>query len=511
MSTICIMISIALYLGVLIILGARFAKGNNTVEDYYLGGRKLGPYVTAMSAEASDMSSWLLMGLPGVAYLTGMADAFWTAIGLGIGTYLNWLLEAKRLRYYTEIVDADTVPDFFEKRFKDKSHVLMAISAIVIVVFFVPYTASGFAACGKLFSSLFGIDYVVAMLISAIIIIAYTAMGGFMAASTTDFIQSIVMTVALIAVVCFGVSQCGGIHEVSSFAGSLEGYISAFATNDYASGASQPYGFLTIISTMAWGLGYFGMPHILLRFMAIEKPEKITLSRRVATVWVFIAMGVAIFIGIMSRAMANYGAIGELEDSERAVIVISQKLAEHGPIAALLAGVILAGILACTMSTCDSQLLAASSSISENLLHEVLGLKIDEKKNILMARITLVVIAVFAVFVAKNPNSNVFNIVSFAWAGFGGAFGPIMILAIFWRRTNKHGAIAGMIAGGAAVFIWHYLLKPLGGVWGIYELLPAFIVGLVVCVVVSLVTPAPEQDILDEFDRTLTLSRQNKG
>ena len=222
------MISIALYLGVLIILGARFAKSNNTVEDYYLGGRKLGPFVTAMSAEASDMSSWLLMGLPGVAFLSGMCDAFWTALGLGIGTYLNWLFEAKRLRYYTEIIDADTVPDFFEKRFKDKSHFLMAISAIVIVVFFVPYTASGFAACGKLFSSLFGIDYVVAMLISAIIIIAYTAMGGFMAASTTDFVQSIVMTVALIAVVCFGVSQCGGFNAVGSFAGSLDGYISIF-------------------------------------------------------------------------------------------------------------------------------------------------------------------------------------------------------------------------------------------------------------------------------------------
>ncbi|MCR5595830.1 MAG: sodium/proline symporter [Lachnospiraceae bacterium] len=509
MSTIYIMIAIALYLGVLIILGARFAKGNNTVEDYYLGGRKLGPYVTAMSAEASDMSSWLLMGLPGVAYLSGMCDAFWTALGLGIGTYFNWLLEAKRLRYYTEIVDADTVPDFFEKRFKDKSHILMGISAVVIVVFFVPYTASGFAACGKLFSSLFGIDYVVAMLISAIIIIAYTAMGGFMAASTTDFIQSIVMTVALIAVVCFGVSQCGGINEVTTFAGSLDGYISAIATNDYATGAAKPYGVLTIISTMAWGLGYFGMPHILLRFMAIEKPEKITLSRRVATVWVFIAMGVAIFIGIMARAMANYGVIGELEDSERAVIVISQKLAELGPIPALLAGVILAGILACTMSTCDSQLLAASSSISENILHEVFGIKMDEKRNILMARITLVVIAVFAVFVARNPDSNVFNIVSFAWAGFGGAFGPIMILAIFWKRTNRQGAIAGMIAGGASVFIWHYLIKPIGGVWGIYELLPAFIVGLVVCVVVSKLTPAPEQEILDEFDKALKLSKNS--
>ena len=511
MSTVCIVIAIALYLAVLIILGARYAKTNNTVEDYYLGGRKLGPYVTAMSAEASDMSSWLLMGLPGVAYLTGICDAFWTALGLGIGTYLNWLFTAKRLRFYTESVDADTVPDFFEKRFKDKSHVLMAISALVIVIFFVPYTASGFAACGKLFSSLFGMDYMVAMIISAVIIISYTALGGFMAASTTDFIQSIVMTIALISVVCFGVSQCGGFNAVSAYSSSLDGFLSVVNMYDSSTGSAVSYGgFITILSTMAWGLGYFGMPHILLRFMAIENPSKIKLSRRIATVWVFIAMGVAIFIGVMAKAMVNFGAIAELEDSERAVIIISQKLAEFGVIPALLAGVILAGILACTMSTCDSQLLAASSSVSENILHGVFGIKMDEKKTMVMARTTLVVIAIIAVIVARNPDSNVFNIVSFAWAGFGGAFGPIMILAIFWKRTNKQGAIAGMIAGGAFVFIWKFLIKPMGGIWGIYELLPAFIVGLVVCVVVSLVTPEPEQDILDEFDKVIKLSKETK-
>ena len=511
MSTVCIVIAIALYLAVLIILGARYAKTNNTVGDYYLGGRKLGPYVTAMSAEASDMSSWLLMGLPGVAYLTGICDAFWTALGLGIGTYFNWLLSAKRLRHYTEIVDADTVPDFFEKRFRDKSHVLMAVSALVIVIFFVPYTASGFAACGKLFSSLFGMDYMVAMIISAVIIISYTALGGFMAASTTDFIQSIVMTIALISVVCFGVTQCGGFHAVSSYASSLDGFISVLNMHDASTGSATSYGgIITIVSTMAWGLGYFGMPHILLRFMAIEDPGKIKLSRRIATVWVFIAMGVAIFIGVMAKAMVNYGAIAELEDSERAVIIISQKLAEFGIVPALLAGIILAGILACTMSTCDSQLLAASSSVSENILHGVFGIKMDEKKTMVMARTTLVVIAIIAVIVARNPDSNVFNIVSFAWAGFGGAFGPVMILAIFWKRANKQGAIAGMITGGASVFIWKFLIKPMGGVFGIYELLPAFIVGLLVCVVVSMLTPEPEAEIVDEFDKVLKLAKDNK-
>lgn len=509
MSTVFIVIAIVAYLLVLIYLGLKFAKSNKTVGEYYLGGRKLGPFVTAMSAEASDMSSWLLMGLPGVAYLSGICDAFWTALGLGIGTYLNWLFEAKRLRYYTEITNSDTVPDFFENRFRDRKHILLAISALVIVIFFVPYTASGFAACGKLFSSLFGIDYMVAMLISAVVIIAYTAMGGFLAASTTDFVQSIIMSVALISVVCFGVSQCGGFGAVISTGSALDGYLSIFSMHDAAAGTATAYGPITIISTMAWGLGYFGMPHILLRFMAIEDPSKIKLSRRVGTIWVFIAMGVAIFIGVMSKAMVGAGVIGELEDSERAIIVIAQKISEYGIIPALLAGVILAGILACTMSTCDSQLLAASSSISENIIHGVLGIKLDEKKTMLLARITLMIIAIIGVFVARDPNSSVFGIVSFAWAGFGGAFGPVMLLAVFWRRANKQGAIAGMLGGGIMIFVWKYLVKPMGGVFGIYELLPGFLVGLALCVIVSLLTPAPEQEILDEFDKVVELNKAN--
>ena len=381
MATLGIVIAIVVYLAGLLIMGATFAKENHTVGDYYLGGRKLGPFVTAMSAEASDMSSWLLMGLPGIAYASGICDVFWTALGLGIGTYMNWLLVAKRLRKYSEKNNSVTIPDFFEHRFRDKSHALLLISSLIIVVFFIPYVGSGFAACGKLFSSLFGLDYTIAMIASAAVIIGYTATGGFMAASVTDFVQSIIMTIALIAVVCFGLSSVGGIDVVSNFATSLDGYISLLSTHDFATGNRVSYGgIITIISTMAWGLGYFGMPHILLRFMAIENPEKIKLSRRISTVWVFIAMGVAIFIGVMAHTMVSAGVLNELEDSERAIVIIAQTLAEHSFAAALLAGVILAGILACTMSTCDSQLLAASSSISENILHEVLGIRMDEKK-----------------------------------------------------------------------------------------------------------------------------------
>ena len=502
MATICIVIAIVVYLAVLLILGASFANTNKNVGDYYLGGRKLGPFVTAMSAEASDMSSWLLMGLPGIAFAAGICDPFWTALGLGIGTYLNWLLVAKKLRYYSELNGSVTIPDFFEKRFKDEKHVLLGVSALLIVLFFIPYVGSGFAACGKLFSSLFGIDYTVAMIISAAVIIGYTATGGFLAASTTDFIQSIIMTVALIAVVCFGVSCVGGFSTIGEYSFSLDGYISVLASHNFEDGSSQSYGgIITIVSTMAWGLGYFGMPHILLRFMAIEDPNKIKLSRRVSTVWVFFSMGIAIFIGVMARAMVNSGALAPLADSERSIIAIAQKLAENGIPAALLAGVILAGILACTMSTCDSQMLADSSSVSENILHGVFGIELSEKMQMVMARITLVIIAAVGVFIARDPDSSVFGIVSFAWAGFGGAFGPIMLLALFWKRANKQGAIAGMICGGVMVVVWHYLIKPLGGVFGVYELLPAFILGLVVAVVVSLLTKAPEKETVDEFEK----------
>ena len=284
-AQICIMISIVAYLSVMVIVGAIFSKKTKNVGDFYLGGRKLGPLVTAMSAEASDMSSWLLMGLPGVAYLTGVADAGWTAIGLAIGTYFNWLIVAKRLRYYSARIGAITVPDYFSLRYKDKSKILMAIAAFVIIIFFVPYTASGFAACGKLFGTLFGVDYHIAMIVSAIVIVGYTSLGGFNAASTTDFIQSIIMTTALIIVLVFGVSRAGGMEAVIENAKSLSGYVSMFETYNAETGTAVSHSFLTIVSTLAWGLGYFGMPHILLRFMAIEDPNKIKTSRRVGTVW----------------------------------------------------------------------------------------------------------------------------------------------------------------------------------------------------------------------------------
>lgn len=501
-AQICIVIAILVYLSGMIYIGIAYSKKNEQASDFYLGGRKLGPLVTAMSAEASDMSSWLLMGLPGVAYLSGVADAGWTAIGLAVGTYLNFLIVAKRIRRYTEKVDAITIPDFFSKRYGDDKNILTCLAAIVIVVFFIPYTASGFAACGKLFSTLFGMNYMVAMILSAIVIVLYCVLGGFLAVSTTDFIQSITMTTALIVVVCFGISTAGGIDQVIVNARELPGYLSMFQTYKAAEGVAAPYSFLTIVSTLAWGLGYFGMPHILLRFMAIKEENKLTTSRRIASVWVVISMGVAIFIGIIGYSMSKAGVIPALEgsNSETIIVQIASLLSTHGVLAALIAGVIMAGIMAATMSTADSQLLAAASSISQNLLQDFGKKKIDDKTSLKIARVTVVVISIIAVILAKDPSSSVFKIVSFAWAGFGAAFGPVVLLALFWKRSNKYGALAGMFAGGAFVFIWKFGIAKLGGAFAIYELLPAFLIALVINIVVSLVTAAPSEEIVKTFE-----------
>ena len=508
-SQICIMAAIIVYLLAVVTIGIIYAKKNNTVDDFYLGGRKLGPFVTAMSAEASDMSSWLLMGLPGVAYLSGLADASWTAIGLAIGTYVNWLIVAKRIRNYSHIAgNAITLPDFFSKRYRDKNNVLTCLAAIIIVIFFIPYTASGFAACGKLFHSLFGVDYVSAMLISAVVIVGYTTLGGFLAASTTDFMQSIVMTIALVVVLTFGITSAGGVSAVMDNALNLPGYLSLTSSYNAADNVASAYGFITIISTLAWGLGSFGMPHILLRFMAIEKVDKLNLSRRVATVWVIISLGVAIFIGIVGYAMSQAGVIETLtgSNSETIIVKIASVISSHGILPSFIAGIILAGILAATMSTADSQLLAASSSVSQNLLQDFLGIQLSERASMLAARATVVVISVIAAFMAKDPDSSVFNIVSFAWAGFGAGFGPVVLFALFWRRSNKWGALAGMFFGGSMVFVWKYLIRPLGGAWNIYELLPAFIVACLAIVIVSLLTEAPSEEITEEFDKVVKLS-----
>ena len=502
-AQICIMGTIILYLCFVIFTGVMIGRrSKKSAEGFYLGGRRMGPLVTAMSAEASDMSSYLLMGIPGLAYLSGVADASWTAIGLAVGTYLNFLLVAKRLRRYSVKLDAITIPGFISKRYGEKRPVIMCISALIILIFFVPYVASGLAAIGKLFNSLFGWDYMAAVIIGAIVIISYTSIGGFSAVATMDLIQSVIMTVALAIIVVFGIVQAGGMDAVLDHARSLPGFLTFTETYNAASGSAEPYGFIRIISMMAWGLGYFGMPHILVRFMAIRDENELKLSRRIASVWVVISMGVAVFIGIVGHAVSSVGRVPYLEGSatETIIVKLSDLLSSYGIFPAIVAGCILAGILAATMSTADSQLLAAASAFSENLVQDVFGVKLTERQTMLIARLTVVVIAVIALFLAADPDSNVFQIVSFAWAGFGATFGPAILCALFWKRSNRQGIMAGLVAGGAMIFIWKFLVKPLGGIWNIYELLPAFLVACAVIVVVSLATPKPDGEIERVFD-----------
>lgn len=500
-----ILLAIGVYLVGMVLVGVFYSRrgGTDTTHDFYLGGRKMGPLVTAMSAEASDMSSYLLMGLPGLAYLAGVAEVGWTAIGLAIGTYLNWLIVAKRLRRYSAGLGAITIPDFFSKRYNDRRHVLSCIAAVVILIFFIPYTASGFKAVGTLFNSLFGVNYHGAMIIGAAVIIGYTVLGGFLAVSTTDLIQSIVMTISLFIILFFGISQAGGWEAVVENAKALPGYLNMSQGYNAAAGTAGSYGGLSIVSTLAWGLGYFGMPHVLLRFMAIRDERELTTSRRIASIWVVISMGVAILIGIVGLAVSRAGKVPALTtsaDSETIIIQLSNLLSQHGFLLAIIAGVVLAGILASTMSTADSQLLAAASSVSHDLMENFFGRKMSTKASMLVARITVIAIAIVSIVLAWDPNSSVFNIVSFAWAGFGAAFGPVMLFALFWKRSNRQGALAGMVSGGAMVFIWKYLVRPLGGAWDIYELLPAFIVASLAIIVVSLATKAPEQEICEKFE-----------
>ena len=501
----CIISAIIIYLIGMVYVGFYFSrKGSGSSSDeFYLGGRKLGPIVTAMSAEASDMSSWLLMGLPGLAYLCGIAEPGWTAIGLAVGTYLNWLIVARRLRRYSVHTGAITIPDFLSRRWRDERHVLSCIAAIVILIFFIPYTASGFKAVGTLFNSLFGVDYHVAMIVGAIVIIGYTVMGGFLAVSTTDLIQSVVMSIALVIIVLFGIQQAGGWSAVAANAKELPGYLDLFRGYNAAQGTASSYGGLSIASTLAWGLGYFGMPHILLRFMAIGDESKLKTSRRIASVWVVISMFVAILIGIIGYSVSKAGKIpmfASTSESETVIVQLSNLLSQNGVFFAVVAGVVLAGILASTMSTADSQLLTAASSVSQDLLQSFFGIRMSSRTSMLAARGTVIAIALVSVILAWDPSSSVFTIVSFAWAGFGAAFGPVMLMALFWKRSNKWGALAGMVTGGVMVFVWKYGIAKLGGAWAIYELLPAFLAACAAIVVVSLLTPPPAREICDEFD-----------
>ena len=490
------------YLIFMLCIGMYFVGKNRTTNEYFLGGRQLGSWVTSMSAQASDMSGWLLMGLPGAAYLSGIS-AGWIAIGLAIGTYLNWLLVAKRLRQYTKTAgDAITLPQFFKNRFHDESGWISVIAAVFILVFFLFYTASGFVSCAKLFSSVFGIPYMVSLLVGAVVVISYTFAGGFFAVCWTDFFQGILMFFCVLAVPTIAIFSMGGPTE---FFSQVEAFNPNFLNMLVDGATGVPYTAMGIISLLAWGLGYFGMPHILLRFMAISDPDELKKSRRIASVWVVISMAIAILIGVVGYSLMNAGIVGPYasnSEAETIIVDISRYISGFGFIPSFIAGIFISGILASTMSTADSQLIAASSSITQDILVDTMHVRLSERAKMILARVTVVVISVIGIFLARDPSSSVFRIVSFAWAGFGAAFGPIILCALFWKRTTKWGALAGMISGGATVFIWKFIIREAfkGSVLDIYELLPAFIVAILLTVIVSLATKAPDKEVTDVYD-----------
>ena len=513
-DTLKILLAMIGYMLVVIGIGLYFAKrAQANSENYFLGGRSLGPWVAAMSAEASDMSGWLLMGLPGVAYWCGLADAAWTAIGLALGTYVNWLIVAKRLRRYSAVAgDSITIPDFLSNRFHEKKKVILGISALFILVFFTVYAASCFVTCGKLFSTLFGTSYHSMMIAGAVFVLVYTFIGGFLAESASDFMQAVVMVIALLTILILGTNAAGGLGNVIENAAQIPGYLSLTAqatpVTDAAGvqqaaggvplfGEAGSYGFLTIISTLSWGLGYFGVPQVLLRFMAIRKEGELKQSRRIATIWCVISLAAAVIIGIIGRSLYPVEeTLATASGAENVFVVMSQAL-----LPAVLAGIIMAGILAATISSSDSYLLIATSAVSKNLYEGILKKnQADDKKVMNLSRIMLFLIAVVGMIIAWDEDSVIFNIVSFAWAGFGATFGPVMLFSLFWKRINRPGAIAGMLSGGVMVFVWNLLLKPMGGIFGIYELFPAFVISCIVIVVVSLATEAPSGEIEKEFE-----------
>lgn len=482
-----ILIIFLLYVAAMVGIGVFYMRKNKSMDDYFLGGRTLNPWVAAMSASASDMSGWLLTGLPGLAFLSiaGAKEAFWTAAGLLIGTYLNWLFVAKRLRAYTEVSkNSLTLPEFFENRFRDKKGLLKIICALFILVFFTVYTASMFSASAKLFTNIFGLNYHAALIIGVVVILAYTVLGGFLAVSMTDLVQGILMFIALLIVPVIAIFFDPVVDPSAGIQAVKEGFTNIFPQNGDIS-------VILIFSALAWGLGYFGQPHILVRFMGIKKSSYVRPARIISIIWVFLTMAGALAVGFVGKL---YFA-GSLTDSETVFMSMV-----NGLFPVVIAGVFLAAILAAIMSTADSQLLVAASAFSNDIFKKIKK-NATEKHTVWASRLTVVVLSVISAVLASNPDSSIFNIVSFAWGGFGGAFGPAILFSLFWKRTNLPGIYAGILSGGLGSFLFYYLKVNVGGIFGVYEILPAFILSSLLIIVVSLATKKPSEEICEEFDR----------
>ena len=480
----------AVYLVLMLGIGIVAYRRTVNLSDYILGGRSIGPTTAALSAGASDMSGWLLLGLPGYALVAGF-EASWIAIGLLAGTWLNWLFVARRLRVYSHAAnDSVTMPAYFENRFNDKSHALRVVSAIFILLFFLFYASSGLVAAGKLFESVFALDYKIAVVVGTIAVVSYTLFGGFLAVAWTDVVQGLLMALALVLVPVFALNAVGGVDAAHAAMQAKNPELLTFFTDV----KGEPLGWIAILSLLGWGLGYFGQPHILARFKAIANDKDMPTARRIAVSWTALTLFAALAIGWVAIAYLPT----DLKDAETVFMVLVNSLFHP-----VVAGILMAAVLAAIMSTADSQLLVSSSALAEDFYKAILKKNADGNELIWIGRAAVVVIALLALYFALNPESTVLGLVSYAWAGFGAAFGPAILLSLFWKRMNRHGALAGILLGGITVVVWKQLS---GGLFDLYEIIPGFLLATLAIIVVSLLTAEPDAELqatFDEVDRQM--------
>ncbi|MDU2064618.1 MAG: sodium/proline symporter PutP [Sporomusaceae bacterium] len=473
----------ALYILVMLAIGIYHWRKEQSMSDYILGGRQLGAWVTSMSAEASDMSGWMLMGLPGYAYVAGV-QAGWIALGLMLGTWINWQFVAKRLRQYTQIAnDSLTLPDYFENRFHDKSQILRIASALFILIFFLIYTSSGFVAGGKLFQTVFGLPYITAMVLGALVVVFYTFLGGFMAVCWTDFVQGVMMFFAIIAVPVTAACFLGGPAATAQALNTLNPEM----FNPFTKPDGQMLTAIEIISLLAWGLGYFGQPHILVRFMAIRSSGEIQRATNIAMTWVVFSLIAAVLVGMVGRVYLQQPLEGSAVETVFMVMT-------HELFSSFFAGLILSAVLAAVMSTASSQLLVTASAVSQDFYKALLRKNASEKELVWVSRLTVVGVSLLAIVLGLDPDNFVLNMVAYAWAGFGAAFGPVLVISLFWRRMTRNGALAGMIVGGVTVLIWKQFSW-----FGLYEIVPGFFLSCLTIYVVSLFDEEPSEAILADF------------
>ncbi|WP_184957416.1 sodium/proline symporter PutP [Vibrio crassostreae] len=479
------------YLIMMLAIGVIAYKRTSNSTDYFLGGRSLGPWPAALSAGASDMSGWLLLGLPGYAYAAGF-EAFWLAGGLLVGTWANWLISAKRLRTYSITTESLTLPEFLSRRFNDNSKLIQTISAFFILLFFLFYTSSGLVAGGKLFETVFGLDYTTAVIIGTVCVVSYTLFGGFLAVSWTDLVQGLLMSAALLIVPIAAMN--GGLGQLSTDLHNINPELLTL-WND---AKGEPLSAIAIISLAAWGLGYFGQPHILARFKATRTNKDLTTARRIAVIWTALSMVGAMLVGLVGLIYVTNSGAPKLDDGEKIFMLLVNAMFHP-----VIAGILLAAILAAIMSTADSQLLVSSSAMAEDLYKQVLKKDATSEEIVRVGRFAVILISLIALVLAMTPDSSVLGLVSYAWAGFGAAFGPAIVLSLYWSRMNRNGALAGIVVGGVTIVLWKQFT---GGWFDVYEIVPGIILSTISIVIVSLITGEPEDEVKKqhaEFEKNL--------